>query len=57
MEEGNNAFKIVRGKLTGKEGCPGIDGRTIFEWILNKYVSIKLIVLIRHRMWIIEEPL
>ena len=38
MEKGRNAFKI----LTGKRplGSLGVDGRTILEWILKKWMSI-----------------
>ena len=33
MEEGMSAFKILTGTPTGGLG---VDGRTMFEWILNK---------------------
>ena len=41
MEKGRSAFKIVPGKPTGKRpwGGLGVDGRTILEWILKKWVS------------------
>jgi hypothetical protein len=35
----------------------GVDGRTILEWILKKYVSIRGTGLIRLRIGIIGEPL
>ena len=40
MEEGRSAFKILTGKSAGKKnlGGLGVDGRTILEWILKKYV-------------------
>ena len=38
MKEGRNAIKILTGKPTGNIylGRPGIDERTIIEWILKK---------------------
>ena len=53
MEEGRNAFKILTGKPTGL----GVDGRTILEWILKKWVSLRGTGLIRLRIGIIGEPL
>ena len=42
-EEGRSSFKILTAKPSGKIplGRLGIDGRTILEWVLNKYVSIR----------------
>ena len=43
MEEGRSAFKILTGKPTGNRplGGLGVDGRTILEWILKKYISTR----------------
>ena len=59
MEEGRSAFKILTGKPTGKGplGDLGVDGRTILEWTLKRYVSMRGIGLIRLRIGIIGEPL
>ena len=55
MEEGRNVFKILTGKPTGKRplGRPSVDGKTILEWILNEFISIRVTVLIRLRIGII----
>ena len=59
MEEGRSAFKILTGKPTGNRLLEnlGVDGRTILEWILNNWVSIRGIELIRLRIGNIGEPL
>ena len=56
MEEGRSAFKILTGKPTAKrfQESLGVDGRTILEWLLKKYVSRRGIGLIRLR--ILESP-
>ena len=56
MEEDKSALKISTGKPTRKRplGGQGVDGRTVLEWILKKYVGIGLI---RLRIGIIGEPL
>ena len=43
MEEGRNIFKILTGTPTGKIPLTGlsVDGKTISEWFLKKYVSIE----------------
>ena len=58
MEEGRSAFKIVT-ILTGKSplGRLGVDGRTILEWILKKYILMRGIGFIWFRIGIIGEPL
>ena len=45
MEEGRSAFKILTGKPTGKRplGGLGVDWRTILEWTLKRYVSMRVI--------------
>ena len=59
MEEGRNAFKILTSKSTGKKllGSPRLNGRTILEWMLKKWVSLRGIRLIRLRIEIIGKPL
>jgi hypothetical protein len=59
MEEGRGVFKILTGKLKGKGplGRPRRRGRTILEWTLKKYISIRGIGLIRLRIGIIGESL
>ena len=51
-----SVFKILTGKRPSLEGV-GVDGSTILEWILKKWVSIRGIELIRLRIGIIGEPL
>ena len=46
-------WDLSRGMLEGL--C--VDGRTILEWILNKYITIGGIRLIRLRLRITGEPL
>ena len=43
MEESRCAFKMLTGKPTGKIplGRPRLDGRTILEWTLRRYVSMR----------------
>ena len=55
MKEGSNDFNILTGKYT-RQRLSGIDGRSILEWILKKYVSIRMIGLIRLRMGLFESP-
>ena len=66
MEEGRSAFKILTGKHTGNGvnlqerdlwGGLGVDGRKILEWTLKRYVSMRVIGLIRLRIGIIGESL
>ena len=59
MEGGRSAFKILTGTPAGKRpyGSIGIDGRTILEWILKKYISIRGIELNRLSIGIIRGPL
>ena len=38
------------------KGGLGVDGRSILEWILKKYVSIQGIGLIRLRIGLLENP-
>ena len=59
IEKGRSAFKLLTGKPTGKRplGDLGVDGRTILEWTLKRYVSMRGIGLIRLRIGIIGEPL
>ena len=59
MEEGRSAFKILTGKPTERDlwGGQGVDVRTILEWTLKRWVSMREIVLIRLRIGIIGEPL
>ena len=59
MEEVRSAFKILTGKPTGKRplGRLGVDGRTILEWTLKRWVFMRRIGLIRLRIGIIGEPL
>ena len=59
MEEGRSTFKIVTGKPTGKRSLErlGLDGRTILEWTLKKYVSMRGIGLIWRRIGTVGEPL
>ena len=58
MEEGRSSFKILTGTPAGKIHL----GRTrrrwedTIEWILNKYLLIRGIGLIRLRIGIIGEP-
>ena len=40
-----------------KYDCLGIDGRTLLEWTLKKWVSMRGIALIQLRIGIIGEPL
>jgi hypothetical protein len=59
MEEGTSAFKMLTGTPKERvlsEGL-GVDGRTILEWILKKYISMRGTVLIRLRIRIFGEPL
>ena len=49
MEEGRSVFKILTGL--------GLDGRTISEWILKRWVSMRKIGLIRLRIGIIGEAM
>ena len=51
MEEGTRAFKLLTVKSLGGHR------RTILEFILNKYMSIREIRLIRLRIEITGEPL
>ena len=57
--KGRSGFKILMGKPTGKipSGSLGVDGRTILEWTLNKYMLIRGFGLIRLRIGIIREAL
>ena len=59
VHQGTDAFKILSGIPTGKRplGDLGIDGRTILEWTLKRWVSVQGIGLIRHRIGIIGKPL
>ena len=59
MEEGGNVFKLLARTPAERDllESQGVDGRTLFEWILNKSVSIRGIGLIRLRIGIIGEPL
>ena len=59
MEEGRSAFRFLTSKHTGKRPLEKtrLDGRTILEWILTKYVSIRGIGLIRFRIGITGESL
>ena len=56
MEKGRSAFKILTGTPAGKSPL-GVDGRTILEWILKKWVLIRGIGLVRLRIGITGEPL
>ena len=47
MEEGRSAFKLLAGKPTNKRPLGGPRVRTILEWTLKKYVSIRGSRLIR----------
>ena len=42
---------------TDLQGGLGVDGRTILQWTLKRYVSVRGIGLIRLRIGIIGEPL
>ena len=53
MEESRSVFKILTGQPTGL----GVDGRTILEWTLKRYVSMRVIGLIQLRIGIIGELL
>ena len=57
MEEGRSAFKILTGKPTEKRplGRPRRRWRTILEWVLKKYVSVRGMGLFRLRIGIIGE--
>ena len=57
--EDRTAFKIVTGKPTGRRPLRrlGVDERTILEWILKKYESIRGIGFVRLRIGIIGELL
>ena len=59
MEEDMSAFKILTGKPTGKRplGRPRRDGKTILEWTLKRWVSMRGIGLIQLRIGIIGESL
>ena len=60
MEEGRRAFKILTSTPAGKNKLwedQGVDERTMLEWILNKYVSIRGIGLIWLRIGITGKPL
>jgi hypothetical protein len=58
MEGDRSAFKILTGTPAGKRLLGlGVDGGTILEWILKKWVSIRGIGLIRLRIRIMGEPL
>ena len=57
MEEGRSAFKLLAGKPTNKRPLGGPRVRTILEWTLKKYVSIRGTGYIRLRIGIIREPL
>ena len=54
-----SAFKILTHTPAEKIplGSLGVDGRTILEWILKKWVSIRGIGLIRLIIWVIRGPL
>ena len=52
MEEDRSAFKIVTGKPTGKRPL-GVYRRTLLEWTLKRWVSMRGIGLIRLRIGII----
>jgi hypothetical protein len=56
MEEGTSAFNILTGKLTGKRPV-GRPMRSILEWILKEYLSMRRIGLIRLNLGIIGKPL
>ena len=57
--EGRSAFKILIGKPTWKRPLEGLDveGRTILECILKKYISIRGTRLVKLRIEIFGEPL
>ena len=59
IEEGRSAFKISTGTPAGKIplGRRRLDGSTVLEWVLKKYVPIRGIGLIRLRIAIIGGPL
>ena len=59
IEKGRSVFKVLISKPTGKRplGRLGVHVRTILEWILKKWVSIRGIGLIRLRTRIIGKPL
>ena len=57
MEDGRGVFKIFTGTLIGKREGLGVDGSTMLEWILKKYVSTRGIGLIRLRIGINGGPL
>jgi hypothetical protein len=59
LEEGRSAFKILTVNLLERDlwGGLGVDGRTILEWTLKRWVSMRGIGLIRLRIGIIGEPL
>jgi hypothetical protein len=59
MEEGRRAFKILifKTKETDLQEVLGVVERTMLEWNLNKYVSIRGNGLIQLRIEIIGEPL
>ena len=56
--EDRSAFKILTGKPTGKRplGRPRLDGMTILELTLKRWVSMRVIGLIRLRIGIIGGP-
>ena len=53
-EKVRSRFKILKGKPTGKRPLvkPSLDGRTILEWILKKWVLKRGIELFRLRIGI-----
>ena len=57
--EGRSAFKILADTLIGKRplGRPRRRWEEIFEWTLNKEVSVRRIILIRLRIGITGELL
>ena len=59
MEEDRSAFKILTGNLQERDiwGGLAVDGRTILEWTLKRYVSMRGIGLIRLRIGIVGESL
>ena len=59
MKEGRSAFKMLTGKPTGKRplGRPRRRWQDNVEWTLKRYVSMRVIGLIRLRIGIIREPL
>ena len=57
MEEGRSAFRILTGKPRDLQEGLGVEGRTILEWILKKWVSIREIWLIQLRIGITGDPL